>query len=68
MQSMRPTGLPPESWRSRAMNRSIYAGMENAPWLMGETKFLPIGASRAAAMSDATLGRGGPPLGLVPPN
>ena len=68
MQSMRPTGLPPESWRSRAMNRSIYAGMENAPWLMGETKSLPIGALGAAAMSAAILGRGGPPLCLVPPN
>ena len=61
MHSLKPTGLPPESWRSRAMNQIISTGVANALWLLGEMQFLPTGTPRAAAISAVTLGPGSTP-------
>ena len=43
MQILKPTGLPPESSRSCAMNAVISSGVEKALWYVGENTSLPCG-------------------------
>ena len=61
MQSLKPTGLPPESSRSLAMNATISFGVEKAPWLAGEMQSLPCSTPRIAAISGETLAPGNTP-------
>ena len=68
MHSLKPVGLPPDSWRSRSMNCSISTGVANALWRAGLTQSTPTGTPRAAAISGVTLGPGSTPPwpGLAP--
>ena len=68
MQSLKPTGLPPESARSCAMNAISSSGVENSLWRGGETQSRPSGTPRVAAISAVTLaaGRTPPWPGLAP--
>ena len=65
---MKPTGLPPDSSRSRAMKCIISIGVENALCDDGEMQSTPTGTPRAAAISGVTLGAGSTPPwpGLAP--
>ena len=58
MQSLKPVGLPPDSWRRRSMNCIISIGVENALCAAGEMQSTPSGTPRAAAISGVTLGPG----------
>ena len=68
MQSLKPTGLPSDSSRSRAMNCTSSSGVENAECAAGDTQSTLIGTPRAAAISAVTLGAGSTPPwpGLAP--
>ena len=68
MQSLKPTGLPPDRIRSRSMNCSSSVGEWNALWLGGEMQVTPTGMPRASAISAVTLGPGSTPPwpGLAP--
>jgi hypothetical protein len=65
---LKPTGLPPLSSRSLAMNSSISTGVENAECRAGETQSTPTGTPRALAISGVTLepGKMPPWPGLAP--
>ena len=67
-QNLKPTGLPPDSSRSWAMNCISSIGVEKALWRDGETQSSPIGTPRVAAISGVTLclGRIPPCPGLAP--
>jgi len=67
-QNLKPTGLPPDSRRSRSMKRSISTGVAKAEWLAGLTQSTPTGTPRAAAISTVTFGPGSTPPcpGLAP--
>ena len=58
MQSLKPTGLPPESSRRRAMKAIISIGVEKALWRAGEMQSTPCGTPRVAAISAVTLAAG----------
>ena len=66
--SLKPTGLPPDSFRSFAMNAIISSGVENALWAAGDTQSTPTSTSRAAAISGVTFLPGSTPPwpGLAP--
>src|ERR1700685_2057408 len=68
MQSLKPAGLPPESFRIVAMNCIISIGVENAEWHDGEMQSTPSGTPRVAAISGLTLAAGNTPPwpGLAP--
>ena len=68
MQSLKPVGLPPESFRIVAMNCIISIGVENAEWRDGEMQSTPSGTPRVAAISALTLAPGSTPPwpGLAP--
>ncbi len=55
MASLKPTGLPPESPRSRATNCSRPSGVENAACCAGDTQSSPIGTPRVAEISALTF-------------
>ncbi len=61
-QNLKPTGLPPDSSRSWAMNCISSIGVEKALWRDGETQSSPIGTPRVEAISGVTLC-----LGWIPP-
>ena len=61
MQSLKPTGLPPDSSRSAAMKCIISIGVEKAEWPAGEMQSTPCGTPRAAAISAVTLAPGSTP-------
>jgi len=61
-QSLKPTGLPPESSRKRAMKCIISVGVENAEWAGGEMTSVPTGTPLIAAISGVFL-----PPGRMPP-
>jgi hypothetical protein len=66
--SLKPAGLPPESWRRRSTNCSSSIGVEKALWRAGLMQSRPTGTPRAAAISGVTLGPGSMPPwpGLAP--
>ena len=68
MQSLKPTGFPPESSRSRAMKVINSIGVEKAPWRAGDKQSLPTSTPRIAAISAVTLAPGNTPPcpGLAP--
>ena len=68
MQSLKPTGLPPESSRSWAMKCISSSGVANALCDEGDTQSTPTGTPRAAAISGVTFGPGSTPPcpGLAP--
>jgi hypothetical protein len=68
MQSLKPAGLPPESWRISAMNFIISTGVEKAECWAGEMQSSPIGTPRVIEISWLTLGPGSTPPwpGLAP--
>jgi hypothetical protein len=68
MHSLKPVGLPPESWRSCCTKRSSPTGDENALCDGGLMQSTPTGTPRAAAISAVTLGPGSMPPwpGLAP--
>ena len=68
MHSLNPTGLPPDSSRSRAMKPIISSGVEKALWREGEMQSQATGTPRVAAISGVTLrpGRMPPCPGLAP--
>ena len=45
-QNLKPVGLPPEASRSRAMNSSIWTGVEKALCVAGEMQSTPTGTPR----------------------
>ncbi len=55
MHSLKPTGLPPDSRRSSAMNSIISIGVEKAVWRAGEMQSCAVGTPRVAAISALTL-------------
>jgi len=65
---LKPVGLPPESVRSRSMNRIISIGVLNAPCDAGETQSTHGRTPRASAISTVTFGPGRTPPwpGLAP--
>ena len=63
MQSLMPTGLPPESSLRRAMNIIMLSGESKAEWRGGELQS-PTGGKRrprASAMASVILARGSMP-------
>ena len=56
MQSLKPTGLPPDSSRSLATKCTISSGVENAECDAGETQSTPAGTPRASEISVVTFG------------
>src|SRR5215813_1062166 len=68
MQSLKPTGLPPDKSRNCAMKCIISTGVLNAGWRAGEMQSTPIGTPRAFAISAVTLAPGNTPPwpGLAP--
>ena len=68
MHSLKPTGLPPDSSRRRAMKCISSTGVENALCAEGEMQSTPTGTPRAAAISGVTLAPGSTPPwpGLAP--
>ena len=68
MQSLKPTGLPPERSRSVAMKRASPSGESKALCHAGDTQSRPGGTPRVAAISALTLcaGRMPPCPGLAP--
>ena len=68
MHSLKPTGLPPESVRSRSRNCSSPSGLEKAEWQAGDTQSRSIGTPRIAAISGVILALGSTPPwpGLAP--
>ena len=57
MQSLKPTGLPPESSRSRAMNCIISSGVEKAEWRAGEMQSCAVRHAARRRDLGADLGR-----------
>jgi len=68
MQSLNPTGLPPDSVRSCVMKSIISSGVEKAEWRAGEMQSWPMGTPRVRAISSVTLAAGSTPPcpGLAP--
>ena len=68
MQSLKPMGLPLASSRMCWMNSIISIGVEKAECDAGEMQSLPIGTSRASAISGVILAAGSMPPwpGLAP--
>ena len=61
MQSLKPTGLPPERPRISAMNCIISIGVENAEWPEGEMQSTPMGTPRVSEISRLTFAAGSTP-------
>ena len=61
MQSLKPTGLPPDRSRSRRMKSINSFGVENSLCAAGDTQSWPSGTPRVAAISDVTLAAGSTP-------
>ena len=68
MHSLKPTGLPSDSSRSRPMNSMSCRGVENAECPGGEMQSWKAGTPRMCAISSVTLGAGRTPPspGLAP--
>ena len=68
MQSLKPTGLPPDRLRSVAMKCINSSGVVNAVCAGGDTTVRPTGTPRVSAISGVTFGPGSTPPspGLAP--